>query len=293
MRFHSSVVLLVTANLLFLGATPKHTGLSNSMIVRTTTQDAMKPNTTKEAPPPAALKKPIGYMEANEPDFKLILPPPPESGSDADRSDVIAFYSWQRTEDTARWQLAMKDADAVYSRFAEAFGSSIDSDKTPLLLNLLKRTDRDMNNVATKAKDHFHRPRPYQRFQLQHVCGMENAPKADPTATIGTSYPSGHGSFAWTTATILAEVAPERAPIVLARGREFAESRFVCGAHFPSDITASQAMVENMLGRLHGVLEFQHDLSCAQQEHAVQLKAREQLSFDCQQLQVELQKKQK
>ena len=82
-----------------------------------------------------------------------------------------------------------------YDRFAEAFGSEINQADTPLLIHLLDHVERDVQAVAFSAKDFYDRPRPYQRFQMEHVRGAEKAPAPEVPLKGGSSYPSGHTSF--------------------------------------------------------------------------------------------------
>ena len=67
---------------------------------------------------------------------------------------------------------------------------------------------------------------------------------------------------------ILAEVAPERARQLLARGREYGESRIVCAVHYPSDVVSGQLVATAVVARLQANSDFAQDLSCAQQENA-------------------------
>jgi len=225
--------------------------------------------------------KAVGYIETGEPDFRQMIPPQPTGGSKQDEVDVVTLRAWQQPEDSPRWALAKVDADPKFSRFAEAFGAEIDSDKTPLLAHLLERTNLDTDKVINTAKAFFLRPRPYQRFQMEHVCGMAAAPAPDPNVKSGNSYPSGTAGYGWTLAYLLAEVAPERAQTLLARGKEYAESRLVCAAHFPSDVAASQVIVIAVIDKLHQNSEFQRDLACAVEEHAVIAKTKPTLSDGC------------
>jgi len=249
--------------------------VSGFMIRKNSSQSAMP--AAKSAPQ----KKVIGYMQDNEPDFHLFVPPYPVQGSKQDDADVTGSRFWQQPEDSPRWKLALADNTAAFSRFDEVFGSDIDVASTPLLVNLLARTDQDVAAVAAQAKSFYSRPRPFQRFQMEHVCGMHTAPKPESSPKTGTSYPSGHAAYGWTLALVLADVVPERAQALLARGNEFADSRIVCAVHFPSDVQASQILAASVIARLHFVPDFQRDMTCAKQEHAVALKTLTQLSSDC------------
>jgi len=223
----------------------------------------------------------IGFLEKNESSYLLVIPPYPVIQSLEDEADVASVRQWKQFGDSPRWQLAKADAEVSYQRFAEAYGSKIDSATTPLLVHLLDRVEADLSVFLGSAKKSYNRPRPYQRFQMAQVCGFDSAPVAEASQKGGNSYPSGHATFGWSVALLLAEIAPERAQIILARAQEYGESRIVCGVHYPSDVHAGELLASAVVGRLNAVPEFRQGLSCAQQERAVALKSRDRLGPDC------------
>jgi acid phosphatase (class A) len=235
--------------------------------------------------PPSPMQRPgsgaTGYLARGELNFLQILPSYPALQSKEDEVDIAVERQWQQPVDSARWRLAQADANASYSRFAEAFGSEISADKSPLLVHLLTRAQADVSMAIGDAKRYYNRPRPYQRFQFDHVCGFATAPSPDALLKGGNSYPSGHAAFGWTAAQVLAAVAPDRAQTILARGREYEESRIVCAVHYPSDVVGGELLSAAVLGRINTQPEFKRDLSCAQQEHEIALKSRDQMSSEC------------
>lgn len=222
-----------------------------------------------------------GYFDSAPVDFKMLVGPPPSVGSKQDEVDIAKFRLWQLKEDSPRWEQAKADAAADPSRFSEAFGIEISEKNTPILSHLLARASVDIETTVNDAKAFFGRPRPFQRFQLEHVCGMASAPAPDLNVKKGTSYPSGSGGFGWMTAFLLSEVDPAHAQALLSRAKEYAESRMVCGAHFPTDLAASQALASALIGKLHSNGQFQQDVACAQEEHAVMVHSKEKLNADC------------
>src|ERR1700722_1847963 len=217
-------------------------------------------------PPFPSVGTASGYLAGREVDFHTFLSGPPPVDSLWDRADQGLVEAFQAVDD-ARWQMADLDANALYPRFAEAFGSPIDKKTSPALVELLDRAIDDVDATASAAKDHFHRPRPFQRLQLQRVCDKSAPPKPEAHPTQGTSYPSGHSTHGWTVAMILARVAPDRSEALMARAQEYEESRLRCGMHFPSDVEAGHEVAVAVVSRLDGSSEFQADLNKARKEH--------------------------
>jgi acid phosphatase (class A) len=71
---------------------------------------------------------------------------------------------------------------------------------------------------------------------------IEQAPNA--------SYPSGHATFAYVTAILLADMVPEKAAAIFNRAAILAHSRVVAGVHYPTDVEAgriSGSVIDNVL----------------------------------------------
>jgi acid phosphatase (class A) len=96
--------------------------------------------------------------------------------------------------------------------------------------------------------------------------GPRSASRA-PRALAGNGdYPSGHAAGGWLEALILAELVPDRATEILARGRAFGESRAICGAHSLSAVQAGWLAGAAAAAVLHGSPEFRADLDAARAE---------------------------
>jgi acid phosphatase (class A) len=99
-----------------------------------------------------------------------------------------------------------------------------------------RQVEDDIRPYVRAAKHHFLRLRPY-----------EIEPQLDPCIADvrgDLSYPSGHATYAYVIAYLLADMVPERRTQLLERAREFARQRAVCGVHFPSDIDAGRLGAE-------------------------------------------------
>jgi len=80
------------------------------------------------------------------------------------------------------------------------------------------------------------------------------------------SYPSGHSAIGWGWALVLSQLAPERAEPILARGRDYAQSRMVCNVHWMSDTVAGMAVGAAAFARLQNNALFQATMTAARAE---------------------------
>ena len=215
-------------------------------------------------PRPSALG---GYLpDGSLPDAAPLLGPPPPPGSGTAAGDVATFEATRALKGTPRWELATRDAvfgsGALLQDFSCALGLQLDPVQAPALYHLLSRVVVDDETVGGRAKKTFKRPRPF----LDHegpICVEREAWLAK-----SYSYPSGHSTFAWTAALILAQAAPDRATDILARARTYGESRVVCGVHYESDVQAGRITASAVVSALQAQPEFQHDLQAVRAELA-------------------------
>jgi acid phosphatase (class A) len=221
----------------------------------------------ERTPPPTGESRLGGYLAAHPVDYRAILAPPPPVDSIEDNADRHVVEDWQKAPE-ARRESAALDGSFVYPRFDDAFGRPVDRGTSPTLIRMLNRSLQDVGATIFAAKDHFHRPRPYQRIQLRRMCGNTTPPQPEARPTSGSSYPSGHSAYGWAVAMILARMAPERSEALMARAENYAQSRVICGMHFPSDVSAGQAIAAAVISHLDALPEFQEDLARARAELA-------------------------
>jgi acid phosphatase (class A) len=214
-----------------------------------------------ETPPAGA---PAGYLGASMPDESVFLPPPPADKSAAGKADLAAFRATRSQRGTARWRLAASD-DAVdpvsmLRGFGCALGVELKPGDAPALERLIQRALMDAVTMIGPPKDRYHRERPFLRARGE-IC-IDRSPHLAASG----SYPSGHATVGWLDALILAELAPDRAAQVLARGRSFGESRVVCGVHYPSDLEAGHVLASGLFATMEANADFQADLAAARVE---------------------------
>jgi acid phosphatase (class A) len=204
---------------------------------------------------------PPGYLASDAvPDSLALLPPPPVVGSPAFALDEYVSQESLVLRGTLRGALAVEDADLTFPHVAGTFSCAmnipITQQDTPHLYKLLRRSLVDALHSTNGAKNHYLRRRPYL---------VNKMPPCAPTGSVG-SYPSGHATTGWAWALIATELAPERTDAILARGREFGQSRLICNAHWQSDIIEGRFMGASTVARLQADPEFRADMVAAKAE---------------------------
>jgi acid phosphatase (class A) len=221
-----------------------------------------------------------GYLQPTElPDSKALLPPPPAVGSAALAADEEVQRAARALRDTPRWAQAAKDAELQFPKATEHFscvlGIPISADATPHLNMLLRRVRMDASRATDKAKDYYKRKRPFM------VSGDPICTPRELAALKAESYPSGHTSIGWAWALTLAELAPDRADAILARGLAFGQSRIVCGVHWQSDVEAARIVGAATVSRLHADPVFLAQMAAARTEIEAARTARATSPLDC------------
>ena len=217
------------------------------------------PATAAVAKAPATSK----FLAPGELDASVILPPPPVDGSPRLRGDRrIARPDRGRTPE----RLAQAQHDAAVENvtaIAEIFGPALDLDQFPAtasssrtctMRTALRLQRPKSSSVGLDPGRWTRRSPPTRRWRPATRGGPE------------TSYPSGHATMGYTAAAVLAQLMPGNAQIVLARASDYAESRLICGAHFPSDTEASHVLATALVAKLMTKPEFQAEFAAAQAE---------------------------
>ena len=207
-----------------------------------------------------------GYLSKEEQlDSKVFVPAAPDEASALQALDTAWSERMLKLRGTARWELAIQDAELAFPDAANTFdcalGISVSEDKTPALYMLLRRSLTDIGLAPYSAKNAYERRRPFMVSETP-VCtpGDEKALRKDG------SYPSGHTAIGWGWALILTELAPDRAEEILARGRAFGESRNVCNVHWYTDVVAGRLVGAAAVAKLHANAQFKAAMDAARSE---------------------------
>jgi acid phosphatase (class A) len=204
-----------------------------------------------------------GYLTKEEQldSLEFVLPSPAEDSA-RQAMDTAWADNMQALRGTDRWDLAISDADlhfpAPANVFSCALGIPVSEEDTPALYMLLRRTLTDIGLAPYSAKNAYQRERPFM-VRGETTC----TPEDEEALRKDGSYPSGHTSIGWGWALILAELAPDRAEAILARGRSFGESRNVCNAHWYTDVVAGRLVGAAAVAKLHASEQFRQAMDAA------------------------------
>lgn len=219
---------------------------------------------------PAEQKAPRGYLAPGTVDIVSVIPPAPVPGDPRYEADREMFKMTRKLQGTPRWIMATNDVswanDQMLKNFSCALGVTIDPKKAPKLISLLDKAGSDTQREASVAKYIYKRARPFH---------IDDGEICQPKSELGDSYdyPSGHTTGGWTWALVLADVAPDHASAILARGRAYGESRIVCGAHNASAVEAGRLATTVTMTFVRNTPAYRRDLLAARKELAALRKS--------------------
>lgn len=207
------------------------------------------------APPPSKATSYIGGLNL---DATAFIGPPPEPDSAQQAADMAAVRAGQALKGQPRWSQAQDD-DAVspYAAFGPVLGARFNKAATPRTSALFEVLFADVKSLTAPAKDAYGRPRPPRVDGSLTTCRMLELTK---------SYPSGHATRGWLMALVLAEMVPEKANAILARGRDYGDSRVVCAQHFPTDVAAGRLIGAAVFAAAKADPAFDADFAAARAE---------------------------
>lgn len=210
-------------------------------------------------------ERPAGFLTAEtRPDAVVTIPPAPKEGEARNTLDWDIFRKTRALEGGDRWKLAQADDSYrpayLLSAFSCAAGVSLTPENSPTLATILSRTTIDAGLAAEGAKQLYKRTRPFMHNE-GNICIARSA-----GLDASFDYPSGHGSLGWMAGLVIAQLAPDRASPILARGRAYGESRIVCGLHNASAIEAARTNAAGVYSALQGSPEFTAAMAAARKE---------------------------
>ena len=200
---------------------------------------------------------PLGYY---------ILNPPVNNDSYRYEADLEHYRYAKTLRDTPRVEQAIADgnesADYMFHVYSEVLGIDISPDNTPNICKLIEDVQTASIDITNRVKWAFYRPRPFE--ELEEPTAM---PEEEIKYRGSSSYPSGHTSFAWSVALVLAEVIPAYQDQILRRGYDFGYNRLVSGYHWSTDIEAARILASINVAYLHNSNSFCYQITQARTDY--------------------------
>lgn len=171
------------------------------------------------------------FISGEQVDLVKLLAPPPANDSIQTRAELEELVQIQHK--STPQALAAAEADAVASifRLADMLGPKFTAENLPVTTRFFDRLTEDEGYIVSPAKETWKRPRPFQ---------LNTEIKPCVSTPGGAAYPSGHATFGYLNAIVLANMLPEKKGEIFDRAMQYAHNRAVCGVHFLSDIEAGK-----------------------------------------------------
>ncbi len=194
--------------------------------------------------------EPPRFLPADADKFVAIFPPPPARGSREERRELDELLALQRARTAADVEASRDDRRKDVDRFYAALGlDPRNPPRLPKLRSLMEDVEDDVSRYVRAPKKKFARNRPYVVEPAIQPCIGDVAGDR--------SYPSGHATYGYAVAYLLAEMVPERHAALIERADAFARARMVCGVHFFSDLEAGRLGASWLVAHLLDSPEYQ------------------------------------
>lgn len=195
------------------------------------------------------------YLDPAQIDSTRFVGPPPDVAATRREIAAMLLMQEQRTPEQAK-QAAADHKQSVF-RFAGVMGDQFHHERLPLTARLFATLHDTANAMEKQGKKKWQRVRP-PLFDSR----IRPVAKYSPTG----SYPSGHATFSFLAAIVLADMVPEKSEQIFTRAREFGEHRVIGGVHYPSDVAAGQRLATLIAVLIQQNPDFQQDYATARAE---------------------------
>ncbi|CAH1668699.1 Acid phosphatase [Hyphomicrobiales bacterium] len=181
------------------------------------------------------------YITPETIDLSAILSGPPLPGSPAAKADMEAVLALQASRTRESIAQARLDRKQSVFRFSDVLGPEFRKRRLPHTAAFFKQITHDEEAILATVKDRWQRARPFAANPAVTTCVKR------PTTG---SYPSSHAALGYLYGLILADLVPDDREALMARAEAYAESRALCGVHFPTDLAAGKRAAEAIFAAL-------------------------------------------
>ena len=179
--------------------------------------------------------KPFQYLDATAFEPARTLPAPPPKGSAAEAIELQRSHALIDGASAARKAQAKADSDAEDPAIYDG-ATGRDLKMLPNTWALLTLVQSETDRAIDLSKNVFNRARPWGVDPT--IVSCEGGDGRKPTR----GYPSGHSGLGYSVGWTLAQLMPDRAGAILARAKDYAVSREICGEHFEFDTEGSHVI---------------------------------------------------
>lgn len=179
-----------------------------------------------------AISEAANFVSQAQVDLFKLLAPPTSDHSPLTQAEINELIQIQKTSTPQeRTSAVLDDKISVFQFATPILGPKFTLRNFPLTEELFRRLAKDAISIFNDSKERWKRTRPFQVNSEVKPCSYE--------ATSG-AYPSGHSTFGYLTAIVLADMIPEKKVEFFERADQYARNRMVCGVHYRSDIEAGR-----------------------------------------------------
>jgi acid phosphatase (class A) len=189
---------------------------------------------------------------------KLLLPAPPEVGSDEYRAEINEILAIQSMRTEQQIKHFHSQESLGLTAFKDIMPELAKLDDLPKLKKLYKVAKDATATPVDNAKNYFKRLRPFREDSRIEPLGTRDQEY---------SYPSGHATRGYLYAKILSQIAPSKAEALMERGRQIGWNRVIGGMHHPSDIAAGRVLGQAIARSLLRDPDFRDQLDEVKEEY--------------------------
>lgn len=198
------------------------------------------------------------YIVPSQVALSQVIQPPPAASSQAQKDDLTAVQTAQKTRTEAQIKSAQADNTVtIFAFVSDVLGPNFNKEKLKITAPFFDRVFADQIEACLEVKEHFNRQRPF-------VIDPEIKPIVQQPAN--AAYPSGHSTTGYVYTIILSMMVPEKTQALYERAATYGRNRVIAGVHFPTDVEAGLVSAAVIVNAMIQQPLFMRDLERAKKE---------------------------